>query len=193
MSPFFLHRVFRSSVAVLAALVTVAVAGFWSKRDAIGWLLLVWCVVTLARTFGAPYFSHAWNLIPGVSLAAFYRYACPSWELALVLLAARGIDIWTRSETTPGVRAAAGTVLVAGLAVTAGIVASRVWPLIDTAALRNWAAGSMLIATLAALTGVLLAGRGPRAAAAIATVLTVEAILMFAIPMLANPRGGRVV
>jgi hypothetical protein len=178
---------------VTLALVATALAGFWSRRDAIGWLLFAWCVATLLRTFGFPYLSYAWNLIPGVSMTAFYRYACPSWELAMVLLAARGLDLWLRGDADAGkariVAAFAGAVGAAGAVATAAYL----WPgLTDARGLRNWAVGSILLATLAAAGVVFALGRGARGARTLASLLVAEAIVMFAIPTFSNPRAGRI-
>lgn len=177
---------------VTLALLAAAIAGFWSRRDALGWLLMGWCVLTLLRTFGFPGLSHLWNLIPGVSLAAFYRYACPSWELALVLLAARGIDAWARDERRRSARLAAGWTFAAGLAVTAYVVTVPASTLIEATRLPAWAVGSMVVAGLCALTVAILAARGPRAAFAIGAMLVAEAMVMFAIPTMSNPRAGEV-
>lgn len=177
---------------VTLALLTTALAGFWSRRDAIGWLLLAWCLATLLRTFGFPYLSHAWNLIPGVSWAAFFRYAPPSWELAMVLLAARGLDQWLRGGLdTRKERVLAAIVVVAGMALAVASAAQMWTGLTDARGLRNWAVGSIVLAGFVGAGAVVLLGRGARGARILACVLVTEAIVMYAIPMLANPRAGR--
>lgn len=175
---------------VTFALVVTAAAGFWTRRDAVGWLLLGWLVLTLARTFGVPGTPTLWNLIPGVSLAAFYRYMCPSWELAFVLLAARGIDAWAHAQTPPrAARAVATATLLIGLVVFAWVVSTTILWRMDTTGLRRSVAFSTLIAFGVAAAVTLLIGRNART---LATVLVVEAIAMYALPTLSSPRGGRV-
>lgn len=179
---------------VTVGLVVVAAAGFWTRRDALGWLLLAWIVLTLARTFGVPGMPALWNLIPGVSLAAFYRYACPSWELAFVLLAARGIDAWARAQIPPRTAqaVAVGTLLIA-LALFAWIVSTTMLHRIQSVApLRNSVAISTLIAFGVAAYITVLIGRGSRGTRALATALVIEAAAMYALPTLSNPRGGHV-
>jgi len=179
---------------VTLALLSVAFAGFWIRRDAIGWLLFLWCVAALLRTFGFPGISHLWNLIPGVSLAAIYRYICPSWEMAMVLLAMRALDGLAKGEIDARkARTAALAMTCVAFGVAAWIGATKLWPLIaDVRGLRNWAVGSMAIAATLAIAAAAYIHRGTRGARALAILLVGEAMLMSWIPMLGNPRGGQI-
>ena len=64
-------------------------------------------MVALGRTFGLEPLITLWNLIPGVSYTAFVRYAPPSWELAFVILAARGLEDLACRRSQRGAIAAA--------------------------------------------------------------------------------------
>jgi hypothetical protein len=176
---------------VTLALLATALAGFWSRRDGIGWLLLAWCLATLLRSFGFPYLSHAWNLIPGISISALYRYSPPSWELAMVLLACRGLDQWMRGGVDPRrVRMIAMAAVAAGV-ILAVATAAHLWAGLTTArGLRNWAIGSIVFAGLTGMSVAVLLARGARAMRTLAYLLVAEALLMFVIPMFANPRAG---
>ena len=55
-------------------------------------LLLAWILVAFAKTFGARPIMALMNPIPLMRQTAFFRYAPPSWELALIILAAFGLD-----------------------------------------------------------------------------------------------------
>ena len=55
-------------------------------------LLLAWILVAFAKTFGVRPVMELMNPIPLMRQTAFFRYAPPSWELALIILAAFGLD-----------------------------------------------------------------------------------------------------
>jgi hypothetical protein len=180
---------------VTLALLVVAAYGFWARRSAIGWFLVAWCVLAILRAFpSGAWIAHLWNLVPGISLTAFARYVQPSWELALVILAAWGIDARARGEGNRG------AVLVAacmGLAIAIGggiLYATQIWPDVrGNVQVRNWGAGAWAWALISALAcGWLLARRASRAATALAVLLAVDAVLMFTLPTLSTPRAGSV-
>ena len=88
-----------------------------------------WVVVCLLRTFGFPPVVHLLAVIPGVRLTAFYRYSDPSWELAVVVLAAMGLDDIARG-TTPRKMLVIGSAITGALALWAGATA---WPVLSNA------------------------------------------------------------
>ncbi|HEV3281059.1 MAG TPA: hypothetical protein VG032_05575 [Acidimicrobiales bacterium] len=88
-----------------------------------------WVVVCLLRTFGFPPVVHVLAVIPGVRLTAFYRYSDPSWELAVVVLAAMGLDDIARG-TTPRKTLVIGSAITGALALWAGAAA---WPVLSNA------------------------------------------------------------
>lgn len=51
-----------------------------------------WVLVTVARTYGFPGLASVLNIIPGISIVAFYRYIPASFELGIVILAMLGLD-----------------------------------------------------------------------------------------------------
>jgi hypothetical protein len=180
---------------VTVALLVVAAYGFAVWRGPLRWLLLAWCVLALAKTFRLEPALTLWNLVPGVTFAAFARYAQPSWELALVILAAWGIDDLARSDVKrPGALKIAWG--VAGIALAVGFFYGvRFWPHMgDFVRLRNWGLGSATWAVVTALACAALMQRAAPAwrARAIAALLVVDGVLMFAIPTLSNPRSGEV-
>jgi hypothetical protein len=114
------------SVTVIAA----GLVGLLGTR----WRLLrlglgAWILVSLLRTFGFPPVVHLMAHIPGLRLTAFYRYSDPTWELAVVVLAALGLDDIARRLTHRRVVIIAAGV-TAALAAWAGATA---WPLMTHA------------------------------------------------------------
>lgn len=67
------------------------VARFKKQRILISGLVL-WIVLTIARTYGFPGLASIFNIFPGISLVAFYRYVPPSFEFAVLILAMFGLD-----------------------------------------------------------------------------------------------------
>ena len=180
---------------VTLPLLMLAVYGFAVRRSALNILLAGWCALALARTFGFGPAITVINWIPGVPESAFYRYAPPSWELALVILACSGLhELRHRAAADRRIVAACAVVALAAAGITAYSI-DRLWPLLaDNRALRNawWTSCAWLALTTLACLGALWLARTARAAAFVAAVLVVDAAVMFVIPMLGNPRGGRV-
>jgi hypothetical protein len=175
------------------ALLLAAVAGFATRRDAISWLLLAWSILALLRTFGFPGLSYLWNLIPGISIAAFYRFMVPTWELAAIVLAARGLDTWIAQGGVPRHARLAGLAVVIAVALGAAYVFAmhlRV-PINTSRSLAGWAIGSSAIAAITAIAAFALMWRA-RAVKALGAVLVAQAIVLYVIPTLSNPRTGQV-
>ena len=80
---------------VTAATLVTAVYGFWTRRDALAWLLAAIIVVCLCGTFDIEPVDTLVDLIPGTKFVAFHRYAPPVWEFAVVFLAATASDFVT--------------------------------------------------------------------------------------------------
>ena len=85
-----------------------------------------WVALCLLRTYGYPPVLHLMSHLPGIRSTAFYRYSNPSWEMAVVVLAALGMDDIARTLTRRWVLAT-GVVITAGLAGWAAVTA---WPLL---------------------------------------------------------------
>src|SRR5664280_1995206 len=88
-----------------------------------------WVLVCLLRSFGFPPVVHLIAVVPGLRVTAFYRYAPPTWELAVVLLAALGLDDIARAATRRRMLAF-GALVTAALAGWAAVTA---WPLLTRA------------------------------------------------------------
>jgi hypothetical protein len=60
----------------------------------IRWLLLIWIMLFESRTFGLPLAMTLINLVPPLRLIELRRYAEPSIDFAIILLATFGFDQW---------------------------------------------------------------------------------------------------
>ncbi len=196
---------FLSATVVAAALVGVVGRRLRALRLGLGG----WIAVSLLRTFGFPPVVHLLASVPGIRLTAFYRYADPSWELAVVVLAGLGLDDLARRATRPRMLAAAA-VLTAAAGAWAVVTA---WPLM-TAAVANPpgpaghgssyplgnAVGGALALALLVVGGVLAGGparagrRTPRSARLrrrgriiMAGVVGAESVLLFGVTSLSAP------
>jgi hypothetical protein len=110
-----------------ATLIAAGLVGLVGRRHRLLRLGLgAWVALCLLRTFGYLPVLRAMAAVPGLHEVAFFRYADPSWELAVVVLAALGLDDVARSLTRR-------RVLVAGAALTAVVAAwaaVTAWPLL---------------------------------------------------------------
>ena len=103
-----------------ATLLAAALVGAVGRRNRILRLVLVaWVAVCLARTYGFSPVVQVLAHVPGLRLTAFYRYADPTWELAVVVLAALGLDDIARRRTRLPALAAAVAVAAAACAAAA--------------------------------------------------------------------------
>jgi hypothetical protein len=179
---------------VTAAILVVAGYGLTARRSLLGGLLLAWILLAVGRMFGIQPAVFLWNLVPGAGDMAVPKYIQPSWSLALVILAAFGLD----DMAVRGSRR--GPLLAAGLTVLGVIGGSLIflacfWPKAQgVPGLSHWMAGSLIWAVLAALACLgLLARPPPRwSGPLLAALLTAESAVMFAIPALGDtPRGQR--
>ena len=173
----------------------LALYGAISRPSALGWLLLGWTILALAKTFGLEPIVSAWNLLPGIPETSFYRYATPTWELAMIILAARCID-GLRSNRLD--RVAFVTTLV--MLVTATAAGSVFF---GRFLLPNFAAHPLVqfCATVSALwtlfmglacVSLLTANPARWKQLALATLLIIDSMLTYAAPTLSNPRDGQI-
>ena len=76
-----------------ALLILWAVAGAFGRWErGLRHLLGFWVLISWAKTYGIQPVMGLMNHVPFLLQTAFYRYAQPSWEMALVLLAAFAIE-----------------------------------------------------------------------------------------------------
>jgi len=165
---------------LLPALALLGLAG--RAERGMKFLLAGWVVLTWGRTFGVPGILQLVNAFPLMREVDVFRYSGASWDLALVVLAAFGLDgprrLWP-----------AGVVILA-----LGAGAWLTWP---GAAKWGWAPGAAPheawgLALAWALAGLALAGvfYAKRQRAALAGLLVAEALVFFALPELSGVHGG---
>ena len=109
------------SVTLIAAAL-VGLIGRHNRMLRVG--LGVWVLLCLLRTYGFSPMVHLLAVVPVINATAFFRYADPSWELAVVILAVFGLDDIARRVTSRGV-------LVGSAALTGAMVvwaAMTAWP-----------------------------------------------------------------
>jgi Bacterial membrane protein YfhO len=176
-------------------LVLFALLGLLSRgRRGLRLVLLAWTVLALARIYGQPpLLDEVLGVVPGMSQVAFYRYAFPSLELAVVVLAALGLDGLARAPA-PRRRWALGAMAALALVAVASIGAR---PLADQLGSvfsdRPYYVGAVvwgvLIMVAAAVAALLNDARARRWAAAL--IVVGDVLVLFAIPQLSAPRSVR--
>jgi hypothetical protein len=164
--------------------------------------LAAWIVVGLARLVGVAWALDVINLIPGVKSTAFYRYAPPSWEMAIVVLAALGLDDVVRREVSRWVVAASGVMIL----VICGLCWRAAQPIFHAMAgtpnQGAWAHWSFVWAVGITVVAVLLCLMPPRRIgpinldgirlAAMAIVMIFDGLVMFATPQFSAPRQAAI-
>lgn len=85
---------FRVGGYLSTSLVLFGLLGVFARgRLALRALLLAWVLVGLSHTYGEPpLIGHVLDVVPGMSKVDFYRYGASSIELAVIILAALGVD-----------------------------------------------------------------------------------------------------
>jgi hypothetical protein len=154
-------------------------------------VLLSWIVLTIARVYGEPPgLRSVLGVLPAMSHVAFYRYAPPTLELAVVILAALGMDaVTTRSVSGWRLVAVAATSLALVAAATIGAVplAHR----IASASHRVYSSGSFIWAVAVVAAGCLAAilpnSRARRVL--VASIVSLDALVLFVIPEFSAPRS----
>ncbi len=174
-----------------------AVAGLLAKTRERGlrWLLAGWVLVSMAKIFGVQPVHSIMNFLPLLRQTQFFRYSQPSWMLALIILAAFGLDAFL--EASPRRRYAFAVAF--GLVMIGGAFA---WP-----GRAFWArphsrdlvmfvflglAVAWTIAGLLACLGTWTWMRGERRRVTLATLLVIDAAVMFMVPQISGVRKGPV-
>ncbi|MGD0178476.1 MAG: hypothetical protein ABSC15_01580 [Terriglobales bacterium] len=183
---------YTSTLVILMALVALT---HRSSDRGLKLLLLAWILLAWAKTFGVQPLTGLMNHIPLMRQANFFRYAPPSWSLALIILAAFGLDDFRNN--TPGRRSAFGITI--GLLVIAIALA---WPqrafwerprafvplmFLLLGLSLAWALAGLLAA---ALSWKLL--HGERRRIVLACLLVVDAAMMFIVPQSTAIRGNQI-
>jgi hypothetical protein len=182
-----------SATLVVCALVGLLGARCRGLRIALG----LWVLAAMSKTFGVTTVSHLLNHVPAFHSIAFYRYSEASWELAVVVLAAFGIDDMARRAVRPVVVVGAG-------AVSLGVIAwaaAQAWPVVTST--RGYPHGlAFTVGSVAlAATGVVVVVTGGLLSHAggvrkgrrigrfmVAGAVALEAAVLFAAPSLSAPQ-----
>lgn len=173
---------------------TIAAYGLWRRGDRFSWMLAVWSLLAISRTFGIQPFAFIWRIVPGISEVMFCRYATPTWEFAILLLATFGVDAMARDAKQKREAVLAAGIVFVVTASALLIFAAKVLPYEHYKNLFDFTLISSLWGVISsALAVVVLVRFTPRwRAYGIGFLLVLDATVMFAIPTLSNPRGGTV-
>jgi hypothetical protein len=176
------------------SVVVLAAAGLWCKEHrGLRIALAAWILISLGKTFALPVVSTLANLIPGIKLAAFYRYAYATWIFALIILAMLALEDLAKRRLTRAPVIVAGTFGALGLLVCWRQAEELVARNTDTrmqltsAVSYGYGAASVAVLVLLLLWGL---ARKPRLAVVlIGLALGTEAIAFATIPTLSSPRS----
>jgi hypothetical protein len=162
--------------------------------------LALWVLIAMSKTFGVTPVVHLVNRLPEFHSIAFYRYSQTSWELAVVVLAALGIDDLARRRVRPALIVGAGVIALGVIA----WAASEAWPIMSGvtgyAHAHAFIVASVVLAVLAVglvvAGGILMYTRGSNRRPRIGQVLVagaviLEAAVLFAAPLLSAPRPAK--
>jgi hypothetical protein len=173
------------------ALVVLALCGVVGQRyRGLRIMLALWIFLTVSLSYGLPGMSALVWIVPGLKLAAFYRYLPPSWEFSLCVLAALALNDAANGLIQRRLRYAYGAVLVLILAACA---------IAHSAGLRphgRYVLGAVIFTALllAALALVLFccrrAANSRRLTLALSILLAAESMLYFIAPVMSNPSRG---
>jgi hypothetical protein len=175
------------------SLLLLAALGLCARgRRGLRIVLAAWIVLVLARMYGqVPFLGHVVGWLPGMDRVAFFRYATASMELAVVILAALGInDLATVADHRP--RALWGALgflaLVAAAAIGAHPLAAQLGPQYSRhpyfVLAIAWAVAAVLVVAAA---GLIRDAR--RRGALLTAILAVDALVLFMVPELSAPRS----
>jgi len=172
-------------------LVVLGLVGLFGRRlRGLRIVLGAWVAFCVAKTFGPHLVLSVVNHLPGMNSVAFYRYMTPSLELAVVVLAALGLDDMVRRLVT---RRDLFTAAVAAGALfwICDLIASPVTAGIPGAASATRWSLAWAFAMLAAVTLIAqVRNDGIRVWALVAVGLA-DVTLTFGVPTLSAPRGYR--
>jgi len=178
---------------VTPVLLFLAAYGVARRPDRRSIALTLFALVCLGRTYGVEPLITLFNLLPEASRVAAYRFANPSWERALIVVALRGLDQKVRSSAAQHraalVAAVLCFILLAALAVSQ---ASILIALAENETTVSWLLWSLLFAVVTALAvlGSLIFIEPHARNRILAGVLVTNALILFAVPIASNPRAG---
>ncbi len=148
------------------SVVILALVGLHGSRlRALRITLLIWTIVSFGRTFGVEPFQHIVNALPVMGDVAFFRYSDPSWEFALIVLAAFGLDEIIRGRVPRWWILLSSIVSLALWGLIANSTRSEVHRLVAAAHHQGWALGSVIWALgmvgLTVVAALMLRGHTP--------------------------------
>ena len=154
-------------------------------------ILFAWILLALARIYGEPPgLGHVIGVLPAMSRVAFLRYADPALELAVVVLAALGMDA-LRTQPAPRRRVLAVTLVSLAVVAAATIGAVPLVHRLTDSTHRDYSRASVIwalaILAVGALSGILRNARARRLIAA--SVVSVDAFALFVLPEFSAPRS----
>jgi hypothetical protein len=175
------------------SLLLFATLGVFARgRRGLSLVMLGWGVLAFARMYGQPpLLGHVIGVLPDMSKIAFFRYGTPALELAVIVLAALGLDDLARvpehrRRLLWGGLGAVAVVLATGLAalpVVRNLSAGLQHPTYLDASI----AWGLLVPALAA--GVALLGAPRARTVVLALLLAADSLALFVVPELAAPRA----
>jgi hypothetical protein len=172
----------------------IAAYGLWYQRDALGWMLALWSVFAIGRSFGMPAFADVFGLLPGISDIMFCRYAPPTWEFATIILIAFGIDAISNNAKPRREPKMVAAILALISALFLLVFATRILPWEPSGWPKLWTSMSVVWAIFSTCLAISALGFASvkRRTSIIAILLVFDSTAMFTIPTLSNPRGGAV-
>jgi hypothetical protein len=172
-------------------LMMLALCGIFGQRyRGLRIMLALWVFATVSLSYGLPGASILASIIPGLKLAAFYRYLPPSWEFSLCVLAALALNDVARSALQKRLRYAYGVTLIL---ICAGCVVAHGAGIRPHGRYVLWA---LIFAALVLVSLAIILFRrnasSSRVALAVSIVLACESAMYFAAPVMSNPSRGMV-
>jgi hypothetical protein len=174
--------------------ILLAISGLFTRTAAprnLKYLLFLWFLLWQLRVFGAPVISGLISALPIVHMIDVERFAEPSCDFAIILLAAFAIDGWRRGERLP-----IGIISILGASILAIAVVCAL-PVIAALRLRMPVFGQLawlyLLPTIAMLAFAILTlaqkpGGGYRAC--LAALILIDTVGGFALSQTAGSRTG---
>lgn len=179
-----------SMAVVLPAALALASPG----RRGLKLVLLGWAVLVFAHMYGVPLLGDVLGVLPEMGRIQFYRYATAALEFPVVALAAIGIDDLARVGADRR-RLMAGTLgaaaAIAAAAIAAGPVVASFQKLVPGRVAFLQASIAWAGLTVVAIGGFALLRHGRARGRALALVVAIDAIVLFAVPQLSAPRAVR--
>ncbi len=180
-------------IGVLTFLLAISALVKKSTYNSLKFFLVAWVALTWGKSFGVPFVQGLMNYIPLVKETVFHRYAPPSWELAIIILAAIGHQEWRQKN---------GRWPFAIMIVLVGVSVMSAWP---TQSFWGWPVPSpqdhykkLTPSVLWTLSGLAVAAviaarlRGYHCRLALACLLILDASRLFIVPELSGNRGGHI-